>query len=376
MTQASAAPRGRLRRVVTDVVVAIAVTAAAILALEGAASAALFISGMRETHAPNPLRRARTSPDTLLGWLNERSASRPDAYGKGVGLFTTAEGFRRKTSSETARGGAAPNTIACSGDSYTLGYGVRGDQTWCALLEQALPNMQTINLGQEAYGLDQTYLLYRSEAAQTSNALQILTVTSVSLERAASRDDAGWPKPQLKVDQGTVTTGGVPGNAAAAEYRRSAIGRLWGEVRLVQALRRVPAFNPDVDRRHAVDANRPVIEQLIADLQKQHHAAGTRLLVVYLPMYGEIADTTLDERRTWLADVAKRHDVAFADLTPALRAVPRDSSDLAFFARWSPVVPPGATGQLSPMGHAWVARMLAPSVAPLLRSSPRTAAAR
>jgi len=110
----------------------------------------------------------------------------------------------------------------------------------------------------------------------------------------------------------------------------------------------------------------PVVEQMVANLQAVHQAAGTRMLVVYLPMQREIADSTGDERRTWLAGAAKRHGVAFVDLTPTLRAMGRDSSDVAYFARWSPVQPPGATAQKTPAGHAWVARTLAAHVAALI----------
>ena len=361
-------PRGRVRRAIIDTVIALTVTAAAILVLEGGASALLFLGSYGDTRAPTPLRRARTVPDTLLGWRNERSASRPDAYGKGIGLYTAANGFRQQTPSDTTQGTAASTTIACSGDSYTLGYGVSGDQTWCALLEQAVPGTHAINMGQEAHGLDQTYLLYRNEGARTPHALQILAITNLALERLASSDDAGWPKPELKLEKGALVAEGVPVSPATpGEYRGAAIGRLVGELRVVQALRRMPSFDPSVERARAVDADRPVIEQLIAELQAAHRKAGTQLLLVYLPVQREITDTTFDERRVWLAGAAKRHGVAFADLTPPLRALPRDSSDVAYFARWSPVQPSGANGQLTTAGHAWVARMLAGQVAPLVR---------
>lgn len=364
----------RVRRAIIDTVVALLATVAVILVVEGAASAVLFLGQLGDTRAPAPLRRARTVPDTLLGWRNERGANRPDAYGKGIGLYTAENGFRRQTSSDTTVVAAGPGTIACSGDSYTLGYGVSGDQTWCALLERSLPGVHTINMGQESYGLDQTYLLYRGEGARTPHALQILAVTSAALERLASSDDAGWPKPELKVEQGALATAGVPvPPATPGEYRRAAIGRLLGDLRVVQAVRRRPSYDPLVERARAADAHRPVIEQLIAELQAAHRAAGTRLLLVYLPVQREITDQTLDERRAWLAGAAKRHAVDFVDLTPSLRAMGRDSSDVAYFARWAPVQPPGANGQLTTVGHAWVARMLTGRVAAIIQPSPNAA---
>jgi hypothetical protein len=359
-----------VRSAIGDTVVAVVLTLAAILVLEGGASAVLFLGALGDTRAPTPLQRARTVPDTLLGWRNERSASRPDAYGKGIGLYTAVNGYRRQTTSDTVAGVAGPATIACSGDSYTLGAGVNGDQTWCALLERALPGTRTINMGQESYGLDQTYLLYRSEGARTPHGLQILAVTNTALERLASGDDAGWPKPKLRIENGALATDGVPVSPPTpGGYRRTAIGRLVGDLRVVQALRRTPSFDPSVERARAVDAHRPIVERLVAELQAAHRAAGSRLLLVYLPAQREIADSTLDERRGWLAGAAKRVGVDFVDLTPPLRAMGRDSSDVAYFARWSPVQPSGANGQLTTFGHAWVAQMLAGRVAPAVAQS-------
>ena len=357
----------RVRGAISDTLVAIAATIAVILVLEGGASAVLFLGALGDTGAPTPLHRARTAPDTLLGWRNERSASRPDAYGEGIGLYTAANGFRRRTTTDTIVGAAGPGTIACSGDSYTLGPGVSGDQTWCALLERAIPGAHTINMGQESHGLDQTYLLYRNEGARASHALQILAVTNTALERLASSDDGGWPKPKLKVDKGALATDGVPVSPLTpGQYRRSAIGRLVGDLRVVQAVRRMPSFDPSAERRRAADAHRPVVERLVAELQAAHRAAGTQLLLVYLPVQREITDSSLDERRAWLAGVASRQAVAFVDLTPPLRAMGRDSTDVAYFARWSPVQPSGANGQLTTAGHAWVARLLADQVAPII----------
>jgi hypothetical protein len=47
----------------------------------------------------------------------------------------------------------------------TLGYGVSDDQTWCHQLELRDRRLESINMGQAGYGIQQDYLRYKRDAA-------------------------------------------------------------------------------------------------------------------------------------------------------------------------------------------------------------------
>ena len=124
----------RVKRVLLGVAVGVAISIATIVILEGAASGLLFVRDYRAAAPPKSLLRSHTTHDTLLGWVNKPSFSSPDEYGKGIALTTTTLGFRSTAPTDTT---AAPQRdgLICSGDSYTLGYGVSDDHAWCALLD-------------------------------------------------------------------------------------------------------------------------------------------------------------------------------------------------------------------------------------------------
>ena len=82
--------------------------------------------------------RRHTKYDPDLGWVNGPNIHIPNMYGPGVYLKTNSQGFRNNYDFDTA----VPNgkyRIICSGDSFTLGYGVDNDHTWCQLLTVTRP---------------------------------------------------------------------------------------------------------------------------------------------------------------------------------------------------------------------------------------------
>jgi hypothetical protein len=356
---------------VREVALWTAITLGTLLFLEGAASALMLVRDRRNLSLPERLVRPRTVPDTLLGWRNAPGYAKADEYGKDIALHTTADGLRATTAgdSTTAAG------IVCSGDSFTFGPGVGDDRTWCALLAAALPGVRTYNMGQELYGLDQSYLWYRRDGVRQPHAVQILALTNPALERATSPDDAGWFEPRLAVEGERLGVRGVPVPAQTREaLERAAFGRAIDELRIVQAAHRLPSLDPVQRRAARVDEQRPLIEAVLRELAALHRTRGTRLVVAYLPTSQDVRTERLDARRRWLAETAQRQGIAFVDLTPAFRALRRDSLDLAFISRTSPVVSPRAAGQYSALGHALVAHTLAPALAVQARTEPRDAA--
>src|SRR5262245_16084642 len=102
-----------------------------LVVVEGSASYILPVRNLITTYSHAERRHTKYDPD--IGWVNEASVHIADMYGPGVYLRTNSQGFRNNHDFDPA----VPNgkyRIICSGDSFTLGYGVDNDHTWCQLL--------------------------------------------------------------------------------------------------------------------------------------------------------------------------------------------------------------------------------------------------
>jgi hypothetical protein len=338
--------------------------------VEGSASAYLFV---RDTIRRSPARlmvRPHTMPDTLLGWVNRAGFTSADEYGKGIGFSTDARGLRASRTMPAPVSGATVR-IVCSGDEFTMGYGVDDVHPWCARLEAELPGVETMNLGQAAYGLDQAVLRYERDGVPYGPQLQIVAVTDALLERVLASNYAGVPKPRLAVDGKQLQVRGVPVPPPTdASIRRAARLRLVDDLRLVQLVRRMRGASAAADVARAVDAQWPLIDAIVTSLADGQRARGSELMLVYLPGFAELRPGTLDGHRRSLARTAAAHGLVLVDLTAPFRAMRPDSQDLAFIADPPSGAAPGLRGQYSNIGNAWVARELAMRV----REMPRAGA--
>jgi hypothetical protein len=100
----------------------------ALALLEGLISLCLLLWGLA-FEAPQALaERVHTRYDAELGWVNVPGLSLRDFYGLGKNLTINDQGFRGRRS-VAMRVPAEKLRIVCSGDSFTLGYGVGDDET-------------------------------------------------------------------------------------------------------------------------------------------------------------------------------------------------------------------------------------------------------
>src|SRR5262249_14698128 len=110
---------------------------------EGLASLLLLV---RDLLAP----AVRSDPpyivyDAELGWVNTPASDFPDVDGPGVSVRTNAQGFRITQ----APGPPVPDRVLdgrirllCSGDSFTFGYSVANEHTWCQQLAAFDPRLE------------------------------------------------------------------------------------------------------------------------------------------------------------------------------------------------------------------------------------------
>lgn len=346
-----------------------------LLVVEGSVSLLMFGRDYRNQQAPRNS-RPHTTYDTLLGWVNRPGSSNPDEYGKGIGLTTNALGFRGSrvvnvSDSTTPR-------LVCSGDSFTLGYGVADEHTWCQLLESYFPGLQTLNMGQGAYGLDQAFLWYRRDGVPVPHRVMVFAMTSGEMERAVTASSMGRFKPTLTLNDGRLQTENVPVPPQTDEsMRRAYANRLFNNLRIVQAIRRIPAFEGTAGTTKMMQDIAATLNATFAELDSLNRANGSELVLAYLPTRADLSPGPLDQRRATIAKFAETHHVRFIDLTPALRAMRGDSADLSFITKVPMGAAPGVGGQYSNLGNAWAARELATRLReiPALTAVSRNAAA-
>ncbi|HEV7991810.1 MAG TPA: hypothetical protein VGP25_08300 [Gemmatimonadaceae bacterium] len=348
-----------MKRAAKGILLGVAITVGTLCLLEGCASALLFVRDYRSASAPKDLIRPHTTHDSLLGWVNRPSFASPNEYGKGIGLTTTALGFRGNGTADSVPGRAGEGVV-CSGDSYTLGYGVSDEHTWCAMLESALPKLRTYNMGQSDYGLDQSALWYERDGHRVPHTMQLLGITNAQLERMTTSSNAGRFKPMLSLERGGVVVHDVPVPEQTTNALRDASrDRAKYHLRSVQAFTQLTGVDGRVSAAKRVDEQWPLVEKVLDDLAAANAAHGSRLVVAYLPVKRDLRPRSPEDRRRKLASYARRRGITFIDLTQPMRAMRPDSLDLSFISRVPRGAAPGVTDQYSNLGNAWIARALA-----------------
>jgi hypothetical protein len=277
-----------VKRVAALIAVGLGGTLAALALLEGAASLLITVGlffGPSSRFAQE--RYARYDPD--LGWVALPNVAIPDMFGTGVALHTNAQGFRGR---DDTRLEPAPGRVRvmCSGDSFTFGFGVADDETWCALLPTLDRRLDSVNLGQGGYGVDQAFLRYRRDGARFAPALHLFAFIDGDFERMRSNRFLDFGKPTLALRNGALVVENVPAprtpffvpSARTIEIvRRTKTFELYD--RLVQRLAGAPPIPAEAGltpRPEIVDVSLALFDELRALATSTHG----RLVLVHLPI--------------------------------------------------------------------------------------------
>jgi hypothetical protein len=188
--------------------VSLASVVLALVLLEGFASLVITVGLLFSSSGRLAQERyAHYDPD--LGWASLPNVAIPDMYGPGVALHTNGLGFRGRTEPSLAPP-ADKVRVVCSGDSFTFGYGVGDEQAWCALLGRLDPRLETINMGQGGYGVDQAFLWYRRDGARFAPALHLFAFIDGDFERMQHARFLDYGKPTLALRNGALAVEHVP----------------------------------------------------------------------------------------------------------------------------------------------------------------------
>ena len=355
---------GNVKAVAGKLALAIVAPILALALLEGLVSLVLAgrdFSGWRDR--PNAEER-HSRYDAELGWVNLPNVAVPNMYGPGVALHTNARGFRGLAETVDTLPAGRHRAI-CSGDSFTLGYGVSDAETWCALLGTALPDLETVNMGQGGYGIDQAYLWYRRDGLPLRHDFLIFAYITIDLWRMTVPRFTGYGKPVLVLQGDSLVVTNVPAPERGAVWRaRARAASAMRGTRLSELTRRLALRSSD--RRTAdslardsaaFDVAAAVVRRL-ADWQSER---GGTLILVHLPVQQDYGTTTADLLRRRMAALAAAEGIRFVDLVQALRALPAESVPSLFLPR---------NGHFTPAGNRWVAGLLEPFIRDTARGTP------
>ena len=286
--------------------------------IEGLSSTLLFAGKVwSQWRSPVP-ERVHTRYDAELGWVAVPNLYIDDLYGPGIYLRTNSQGFRNN---EDFHVEVPPNRIRiiCSGDSFTLGWGVNHDQNWCQLLESFDARLQTVNMGQSGYGIDQAYLWYLREGTPLEHQVQLFAFITDDFNRMRRSNFVGYDKPILKLHNGNLITENipVPRRAYYVPWLSQNL-HLFGELRSIElpskfANKFMPWYKDIAELKD--EETYEIALKMFERLNELNKKKNSLLVLVYLPSGKDYESNASSNRwRKFLRSETIRHQISFIDL--------------------------------------------------------------
>ena len=333
-----------------------------LVVLEGVASYLLVFYEILMTH--QVAERLHTRYDPQLGWANKPSVNMPDMYGPGISLKTNSQGFRADHDFDFS---VPPGKyrIICSGDSFTLGYGVSNDRTWCQLLTLLDSHLETVNMGQGGYGVDQAYLWYKRDALKFEHQAHLLAFITEDFQRMRSDEFLGYGKPVIDIENDSLVVKNVPvpsrayripwltSNCETLKHLRT-IDFL---MRLLLRLGVAPRSAPQVSSEEKGQKTRQVLEKIFKDLKLRDDAQSCRLVLVYLPQRTELKGEGPKEWIEFIERESQSLGVPLINVLDTFRGL-TDAEAAEMFIQEGQLAYPAAAGHLSNQGNQLVADLI------------------
>jgi hypothetical protein len=299
-----------------------------LVVLEGLASYTILLYDIATT-APLVERR-HTQYDADLGWVHVPGIRIADLYGPDKYLAINSQGFRSERNFDLA----VPNgklRIICSGDSFTLGYGVDNTHAWCELLTSFDPGLETLNMGQGGYGVDQVYLWYRRDGLKFAHQIQLLSFITDDFLRMPFDSFYGYAKPVLKERNGALVIDNVPVPRRTYEFSwlTTQVGNV-SQLRTFQfvtkALRKVgltPRNAPRTTESDAKEETKRVLRKIFEDLKRKNEMKGSRLVLVLFPVEDELLKEPPHEWIEFIETESNAQGIMLINLFDDFHSLPR-----------------------------------------------------
>lgn len=313
----------------------------------------------------NIVERRHTKYDPDLGWVNEPSINISDMYGPGIYLRTNSQGFRNNHDISPAVP-AGKARIICSGDSFTLGYGVDNDHAWCNRLSLLDPRIETVNMGQGGYGVDQAYLWYKRDSAKIEHQVHLFAFITSDFHRMQSDSFRGYAKPLLDTVNGALVVKNVPipkrdysFPSIMQYYYKDSLGFLRTVDVLTRAMRKIGLAGTDsrnTTQRKRVEKDehtRKILHEIFEDLKNINEQRSSKLVLIYLPDMDTLAGETPGEWTEFLEGESRSLGVPLINLVSEFGALPYQEVVPLFISQKQM-----ARGHLSVAGNNLVSKLI------------------
>lgn len=330
-----------------------------LLVVEGAAS--VYYTFRASFATPPVAESLYTDYDRDLGWVNRRNVYLPNMYGPGRYLRTNSQGFRANADFTKAVP-AGKTRIICSGDSFTLGYGMDNDHTWPQLLDSRFPNIETVNMGQGGYGADQAYLWYKHDGVALDHDIQIFAIIYPDLYRMQHAAFNGYGKPMLALRNGRLMTTNVPvpRTMQVRSPRLVRVEEALSNLNITRLLRSTLGLDATAPLGPSEERNQEtarVLSAMLDDLLATNIAKNSVLVLAYLPIREEVENPSIGYWRGILGDYTREHGLLYINLVDDFRKLPREELDKLFIPRGS-IGALGAAGHYTEAGNALVSELI------------------
>ena len=335
--------------------------------LEGACS--FIFSFLKIRSSQIVAERIHTEYDPLLGWINKPDIYIQNMYGPNKYFQTNSQRFRNSENFEIDIPEGKKRWI-CSGDSFTLGYGVDNDNTWCKLLSSIKPDVEIINMGQGGYGIDQSYLWFMRDGIKLQYDLLIFAFITSDLTRALSSKFRNYPKPLLSVDEGQIQYNNIPvprpGFIAQYLPKFETTIKSLRVTKLTHALLnmlRTSNSAAEAETDDTVMRVKKLTRAIFKSLHDYNIQSNRRVLFVYLPTQKEYRKNMRTMTvRNFLSSQAEKNGWVFIDLFDDFRSLDPESIPELFLQSDIPGYT-ASKGHYTEKGNRYIANLIIKKIA-------------
>lgn len=334
------------KKVLSFIILNVVIIAVLFFLLEGLSSTIVIIHSI--VKKPKLAERLHTEYDSELGWTNVPNTYIRDMYGPGVYMQINSQAFRANNdfSKKIADG---KKRIICSGDSFTLGYGVDNDNTWCQLLTALDDSLETVNMGMGGYGVDQAYLWFKRDSSIIEHDVHIFAFISNDFDRMRRDKFMGYGKPVLSLEDGVLSSRNVPvpRRSYYVPWLTDNISAI-EKINLLKVLRKLlfgrKPYSPEADYALSEAEMKDILPAIFKNLNQINRSRNSLCILLYLPEKGDYDNKGIRPWIDFLRNEALKNGVYFIDLTDEFQKLHFREIDELFF-------PPGAIDYAGAANH-------------------------
>lgn len=305
--------------------------------------------------------KQHTKYDPDLGWVNIPNIYIPNMFGPGVYLKTNGQGFRNNQDFSSIMP-TKKIRIICSGDSFTLGFGVDNDNTWCQKLSSIEPSFETINMGQGGYGVDQAFLWFKRDATKLKHHVHLFSFITHDFYRMQYYKFSGYGKPVIKIEDSKIVVRNVPVPASTFRFSwfTSRINHLINELNTVKFFNSIVKKSGLTAKQSQTDKNeetREVLLNIFKELKHINKEKSSTLILVYLPVKSEIISDDQEEWHKFIEKASRSLNIPLIDVAKEFQLLDAKTA-LSLFIPEGQIPYIGAAGHLNNKGNEMVAQLI------------------